>query len=71
MPDKTTKRPTHTVRLLPAAGASSDAAWPFVGAAWENRDGSFNIVIDNDLPSGSRIQLKKRKEPAKAAKAAP
>ena len=62
MSKKITKRPTHTVRLLPSNAADNSETWPFVGAAWENRDGSFNLVLDKALPSGARVQLKKRKD---------
>ncbi len=61
------KTPTHNVRLLPESDAQ-DQSWPFVGAAWQNRDGSFNIILNQELPKGARIQIRKRK--AAAAKAA-
>ena len=73
MSNTNSKRPTHTVRLLPAPGATSDSPWPFVGAAWVNADGSFNIKLEQELPVGSRVQVKARKpastKPAKEAKA--
>ncbi len=61
MTQKASKTPTHTVRLLPAQNSQSKETWPFVGAAWENRDGSFNIVLNTQLPEGARVQIKKRK----------
>lgn len=61
MTQKTSKTPTHTVRLLPASNAENTKTWPFVGAAWENRDGSFNIILNTQLPEGARVQIKKRK----------
>lgn len=51
--------------------ADNSETWPFVGAAWENRDGSFNLVLDTALPSGARVQLKKRKDAVVIAKPLP
>lgn len=55
------RKPTHNVRLIPSTPGET---WPFVGAAWENRDGSLSIILDEDLPKGSKVQIRRRKAPS-------
>lgn len=55
----TRRRPTHNVNLIPAN--QEDVVWPFVGAAWQNRDGSLTIVLNKEIPKGSKIQIRARK----------
>ena len=60
------KTPTHTIQLV---SSIEGLRWPHVGAAWENKDGSVNLVLDVSLPKGARIQLRKRKPKPPKAKA--
>lgn len=53
-------QPTHTLYVLPDAGAK-DGKWLQAGAAWLNRDGSINAILNQAVEKGTRVQLRKRK----------
>ena len=53
--------PSHNVFLLPDEQDQRDGLWPFVGAAWKNKDGSFNVALSENVLKGRRLQLRKRK----------
>ena len=55
------KSPTHTLWLLPNQNHDGEAIWTPVGAAWINKDSSINIVVNSNLDSDERVQLRARK----------
>jgi len=54
------KHPSHTLWRLPTEEMDPKEQWLAVGAAWSNRDGSLNVVVNKNLPEGARLQLRAR-----------
>jgi len=58
-PENATKkgrRPSHNIQRI-----VEDGKWPFIGAVWQNKDGSLNVVLDDDLPKGAKLHIRPRK----------
>ena len=65
---KAPKKPTHEAFFIEDHGPGKKGFWQKIGAGWENRDGSINVVFSLMPVKPGTIQIRQYEEKEKDKK---
>ena len=56
--ESSTKQPAFSIYRPVEQSEGEKKLWPRVGVAFQNRDGSLNLILNEQIPANTRLQAR-------------